>query len=433
MNIFSIYFKSSLLKRMMIALMLGAIIGLIVGPGIEWISPLGNIFMRLLKMIVMPVVVFTMIAGASNMHPASLGRVGGKALLLYIFTTAFAVALGLLFGNLFQPGKSLTLETEQKFLDRDISVPSIMDILVNVIPTNPFDAIVSGKILPTIFFCVLFGVGIACLRESDDKYVQDAAGTLLSFFAGGAEIMYKIVGWILQYSPIGVFALIAVVFGKQGIQAFSQLCTITLTFYTAIFVHIFLVYMCMLKLFKFYPVIFFQKAREAMITAFVSRSSSGTLPITMDVAEKKMGISKGVYSFSLSLGATVNMNGTAIYLGVCSVFVSLAVGATLTFNQYATVIMTSVLASIGTAGVPGSGAIMMMMVLNSIGLSALPGTPVAMAYAMIFGIDAVLDMGRTCCNVTGDLVVTCIVAKTENELCEDHWKCTQKVADGLNI
>ena len=176
-----------------------------------------------------------------------------------------------------------------------------------------------------------------------------------------------------------------------------------------------------LALFKLNPLKFFQKAREAIVTAFVTRSSGGTLQVSMEIAEEEMGVSKGVFSFSLPLGATINMDGTAIYQGVCAIFIGFAIGAPLSLSQQMTIIATALLASIGTAGVPGAGAIMLMMVLNSIGLKIEPGTPVAMAYAMIFGIDAILDMGRTACNVTGDLAVTCIVAKSEGQMDLSKW------------
>ncbi len=178
----------------------------------------------------------------------------------------------------------------------------------------------------------------------------------------------------------------------------------------------------MLLIVKLSPLQFFNKAKEAMLTAFVTRSSSGTLPVSIDIAENEMGVDKGVYSFSLPLGATINMDGTAIYQGVCAIFVGFAIDAPLAFNQQMTIIATAVLASIGTAGVPGAGAIMLMMVINSVRLTVEPGTKVAMAYAMMFGIDALLDMDRTITNVTGDLTVTCLVAKSENEIDLSKWE-----------
>ncbi len=415
------YFKTNLLVRILLGLILGAIAGLIFGPKIVVVSPLGDIFVRLLKMIVMPVVMFTLIVGAASIHPARLGRVGVKALVIYMITTACAVALGLIMGNIFSPGKGLELVGAASAFGKELSQPSLIATLVNIVPKNPFSAFSSGNILPTIFFCIIFGIGIAFLRESEEERVRDAANTVFKFFEGGAEVMYKVVNWILQYAPIGVFALIAVVFGKQGAEAFGPLGIVTFSVYLALAVHMALVYGGLLAIFRIHPLQFFTRAKEATITAFVTRSSGGTLPVTLGVARDKMGISRGVYSFTLPLGATINMDGTAIYQGVCAIFVGFAIGSPLTLGQQMTVIMTAVLASIGTAGVPGAGAIMLLMVLNSVGLKVEPGTTVAMAYAMIFGIDALLDMGRTALNVTGDLAVTSCVAKSEKEIDETLW------------
>ena len=423
MKILRWYFKVNLLLRILVGLILGVVAGWVFGPGIEWVSPFGDIFVRLLKMIVVPVVMFTIIVGAASVHPARLGRVGVKALGIYMITTAFAVALGLIFGNLFQPGKGMQLAAAAEAgLKKAMKTPSLVDTVINVVPVNPFSAMASGNILPIIFCCLLFGIGVAYLRESEDERIRNSANTVFNFFDGGAEIMYLVVNWILEYAPIGVFALIAVVFAKQGADALGPLGVTTGAVYLAMLTHVVLVYGVGLALFKINPMQFFKKVREATVTAFVTRSSGGTLPVSMEVAEEDMGISKGVYSFSLPLGATINMDGTAIYQGVCAIFIGFAIGAPLTFSQQMTVIATAVLASIGTAGVPGAGAIMLMMVLNSVGLSVEPGTPVAMAYAMIFGIDAILDMGRTATNVTGDLAVTCIVAKTENEMDLRLWR-----------
>ena len=416
------YFEINLLVRILLGLILGAIAGLVFGPGIVWVSPFGDIFVRLLKMIVMPVVMFTLIVGAASIHPARLGRVGVKALVIYMITTAFAVVLGLVMGNLFHPGRGLQLAGAASAFGKELEQPSLLDTLISVVPKNPFSAFSAGEILPTIFFCIMFGIGLAFLRESGEERVREAANTVFKFFEGCGEIMYKVVHWILQYAPIGVFALIAVVFGKQGAEAFGPLGIVTMSVYIALLVHYLLIYGGLLAIFRISPIQFYARAKEATITAFVTRSSGGTLPVSLDVAQNKMGVSKGVFSFTLPLGATINMDGTAIYQGVCAIFVGFAIGSPLTLSQQMTVIMTSVLASIGTAGVPGAGAIMLLMVLNSVGLKVEPGTTVAMAYAMIFGIDALLDMGRTALNVTGDLAVTCAVAKSENELDQTYWE-----------
>jgi Na+/H+-dicarboxylate symporter len=421
MKLLGWYFKTNLLIRILIGLVAGSLAGIVFGPSIEWVSPLGDVFVRLLKLIVMPVVVFTLIVGAASIHPARLGRVGVKAMLLYTITTGFAVAIGLVIGNAFRPGQGMKLAGTAGAGGMKVDAPSLLQTVLEIVPLNPFKAITDGNMLQTIFFAILFGMGIAYLRESEDTRIRNSANTVFAFFDGGAEVMYKVVGWILQYAPIGVFALIAVVFAKQGAEAFGPLGMVTVSVYAALVIHLVVIYSGLLLLFRVNPLQFVTRAKDAIVTAFVTRSSGGTLPVSMDVAEKKLGISKGVYSFTLPLGATINMDGTAIYQGVCVLFIGFAVGAPLDFNQQLTVILTAVLASIGTAGVPGSGAIMLMMVLNSVGLAVEPGTTVAMAYSMIFGIDALLDMGRTALNVTGDLAVTCGVAKAEGEIDAACW------------
>ncbi|MDB4442441.1 dicarboxylate/amino acid:cation symporter [bacterium] len=434
MKLFSWYFKSNLLMRIMLGLILGAVCGIIFGPSIAWVHPFGEIFIRLLKMIVVPVIVFTLTVGAASVHPSQLGRVGVKALVIYLITTAFAVTLGLVFGNLFEPGAGMKIAataTTVATATADVTPPSLVDTIINVVPKNPYGAIAEGQILPVIFFCLIFGIGLAHVRNSENETIRESGETLFQFFNGSAEVIYLVVQWILQYAPIGVFALIAEVFGKQGAEAFGPLGMTTLAVYLAFAVHMTLVYGGALALFKIDPIVFFSKAREAIVTAFVTRSSGGTLPVSMEIASTQMGISKGVYSFSLPLGATINMDGTAIYQGVCAIFVGFAIGTPLTFAQQLTIIATAVLASIGTAGVPGAGAIMLMMVLDSVGLKVEAGSPVAMAYAMIFGIDALLDMGRTACNVTGDMAVTCIVAKTEGEMDSSYWQKEDKPSGQL--
>ncbi|MBI9089793.1 MAG: dicarboxylate/amino acid:cation symporter [Desulfobacterium sp.] len=432
-GIFSWYFETSLLIRIFSALVLGAVVGLVVGPEIAWVNPLGVIFVRLLKMIVMPVVIFTLVVGSASVHPSRLGRIGVKALGFYMLTSAFAVAIGLLFANLFSPGESLELVGTAGAIGKTLQAPSLIDTFINIIPTNPFNAVSSGKILPTILISIIFGIGVSHLKENNDERIQNAANTVFSFFEGGAEVMYKVVGWVLEYAPIGVFALIAVVFGKQGAQAFGPLAIVTIAVYCAFLCHAFLVYGGLLSIYRINFFKFLFNARTAIVTSFVTRSSGGTLPVTMEIAKKKMGVSRGVYSFTLPLGATINMDGAAIYQGVCAIFVGLAIGLPLSIEQQVTVIITAVLASIGSAGVPGAGAIMLLMVLESVGLKVEAGSAVAAAYAMILGIDALLDMGRTALNVTGDLAVTCAIAKTEKEFDENIMNGDNEFTDAPRV
>lgn len=414
------YFKPNLLLRILIGLVLGIIFGLIFKQKIEVIQPLGDLLIRLLRMIVVPVIFFSLITGAASIAPSKLGRVGVKIIVYYLITTVFAVIIGLVFANLLKPGIGLTLPGEAP--GRELTAPSVVQTLLNIVPTNPVDSLAKGEVLPIIFFALIFGIAISILRESPDERLKEGANLLYKFSDAAAEIMYKIVGGVLQYAPIGVFALIAVVFGRQGAKAFGPLGMVTLTVYIGLAVHLILVYGGALSLFglSFYK--FLKGAKEAMLTAFVTRSSSATLPITMKNTDENLGVPKSIYSFTLPLGATINMDGTCLYQGVCALFVAFAVGVNLSFSQQMIIVLTATLASIGTAGVPGAGAIMLLMVLNSVGFKVEAGTAVAAAYAMILGIDAILDMGRTCLNVTGDMVGTTIVAKTEKELDLSKWK-----------
>jgi Na+/H+-dicarboxylate symporter len=419
---FDWYFKSNLLMRILIGLVLGAVAGLVAGDAILWVAPFGSLFVRLLKMIVMPVILTTLVVGAASISPAELGKVGVKIVVFYLLTSAFAVAIGLIMGNVFKPGLGLELGALGEAAGKALQKPSLTDTLLNIIPTNPFNSLAGGKVLPIIFFAVIFGIGISYLKISKDDRIRNAGETLLSVFDGAAEVMYLIVRWVLQYAPIGVFALIAVVFAKQGTKVVGPLGTVTLACFLGYILHVIIVYGGLLTMNKLSFMTFLRGAKEAMITAFVTRSSSGTLPVTMRCAGENLGVSRNVYSFTLPLGATINMDGTAIYQGVCALFIGFAVGLPLDLTQQLTVILTAVLASIGTAGVPGAGAIMLLLVLNTVGLPIEEGSAVAAAYAMILGIDAILDMGRTCINVTGDMTGTVLVSKSEKLLDMSKWK-----------
>ncbi len=422
------YFKSNLLARILIGLVLGAIVGIVLGFFPDAVKPFvdnskffGDIFVRLLKMIVVPVILFSLIAGAASIAPSRLGRVGIKIMVYYLLTSAFAVFIGLVFANIFRPGLNMGIMGAAGVAGKAASAPPLVQIILNIVPTNPIDSLAKGDVLPIIFFAVLFGLGISFVKDSKNKTLAEGAETLFQVSNAAAETMYKIVAGIMQYAPIGVFVLIAGVFAQQGAKAIGPLLMVTVTVYLGLIVHLVGVYGGLLAVYKLGFIKFLKGANEAMITAFVTRSSGGTLPITMRCTEEKLGVPRTICSFTLPLGATINMDGTAIYLGVCAMFIGYATGNPLTFNQQLTVIVTATLASIGTAGVPGAGAIMLLMVLESIGLKVTEGSAVAAAYAMILGIDALLDMGRTCLNVTGDIAGSAIVAKTEKELDLSKW------------
>ncbi|RLF77917.1 dicarboxylate/amino acid:cation symporter [Palaeococcus sp. (in: euryarchaeotes)] len=425
MGILKSYLEYPILRKILIGLILGAIYGLFVGaighPGAATaIRPLGDLFIRLLKMLVMPIVLASLVVGAASISPARLGRVGVKIVVYYLLTSAFAVFFGLVMGNLFKPGLGLQLGAgEGKVIQA--TKPSLVSTLLNIVPKNPFSSLANGQVLPTIFFAIVLGIALSYLMNSKDERIRTSATTLFKAFDGLAEAMYKIVGGVMQYAPIGVFALIAYIMATQGVKVVGPLAKVTLAVYIGLVLQIGIVYGILLKFFGINLIEFLGKAKDAMITAFVTRSSSGTLPVTMRVADENMGVDRGIYSFTLPLGATINMDGTALYQGVCALFIAFAIGQPLPLSQQLVIVITAVLASIGTAGVPGAGAIMLAMVLESVGLKLEPGSAVALAYAMILGIDAILDMGRTMVNVTGDLAGTTIVAKTEGELDESKW------------
>ncbi|WP_048148809.1 dicarboxylate/amino acid:cation symporter [Palaeococcus ferrophilus] len=426
MGIIRRYLDYPILQKILLGLILGAVVGLILGYAgyteavKTYIKPFGDLFVRLLKMLVMPIILASLVVGAASISPAKLGRVGIKIVVYYLLTSAFAVFFGLLMGNLFRVGTGISLGTgEGKAIQA--SAPSIVSTLLNIVPKNPFGALSSGDVLPTIFFAIVLGIALSYLVNSDDERIKTAGKTVLRFFDGLAEAMYLIVRGVMQYAPIGVFALIAYVMADQGTKVVGPLAKVVVAVYLGLILQIAIVYFVLLKGFGIDPLKFLSKAKDAMITAFVTRSSSGTLPVTMRVAEENMGIDESIFSFTLPLGATINMDGTALYQGVTVLFVANAIGQPLTFGQQLVIVLTAVLASIGTAGVPGAGAIMLAMVLQSVGLELTAGSPVALAYAMILGIDAILDMGRTMVNVTGDLAGTTIVAKTEGELDESKW------------
>ncbi len=428
-KVFGWYFKANLAYRILGALVIGSIIGMMVPKGVilfgnttllSVIAPFGDLFIRLLKMIIVPIIVASLIMGTSSIEPSKLGRVGGKAVFFYFATTLFAIVIGLACAFVFRPGSGLDLSDASVAVSKTATAPSISEIFLSIVPTNPISSMANTDVLAIICFCIFFGVGLAFCKESNDERIKNSANTVFNFFDGVSEIMFKMVRWIMEYAPIGVFALMFTVFNKSGAGAFSSLANVTIALYVGLALQVILVYCGICLIMKLNPVDFIKKVKDPMLTAFVTRSSNATLPISMDTAEHKMGVPKGVYSFVLPVGATVNMNGTTVYLGICSLFIANACGIDLTMGHYITIIITSILAAIGTAGIPGAGAIMLLLILESIGLKV-EGN-VAIAYGMILGIDAILDMGRTSMNVVGDVVASIWVAKTEGELDESKWE-----------
>ncbi|MDR2485389.1 MAG: dicarboxylate/amino acid:cation symporter [Treponema sp.] len=418
---YSWYFDCNLLYRILIGLVAGIIVGLVFKEKILWISPFGDLFVRLLKMIMMPIILSTLIVGASSVSPANLGKVGIRVIVFYLLTSAVAVIIGLLMGTIFHPSAELTGFADA--VGREAKAPTPAQTLLAMIPTSVAQVIVNETILAVIFFALIFGIGVSYLRVSSDERLKKAGDTLYVFFDGIAEVMMLIIKGIMQYAPFGVLALVAVVFATNGPKVMGALAVVTAACFTGYTLHILVVYCGMVKFYGRLSIRrYFRDAKDAFITAFVTRSSNGTLPVTMEAADN-LGVPKDIYSFSLPLGATINMDGTAIYQGVCAIFIALSTwGYNFSLTQMGTIVITATLASIGTAGVPGAGAIMLLLVLDSVGLPVTAGSVVAGAYALILGIDALLDMGRTALNVTGDLSCTTIVAKKLNQIDLSKWK-----------
>ncbi len=428
-GLFGWYFGTNLLARILAGLILGAIVGIILGffpeyaaVFIDYTKFFGDLFIRLLKMIVVPVILFSLITGAASIAPEKLGRVGVKTLLFYMATTLVAVAVGLGIATWLQPGLGMDVVGASGAVGKTSASPPLSEILLNIVPTNPVESLAKGDVLPIIFFALVFGIALAILKESKDETIANQANIVFKACAGCAEIIYKVVGGIMQYAPIGVFFLIAIVFAQQGPKVIGPLLFVTLAVYLALFLHLVLCYGGLLKLNGLGFVRFIRGAQEAMITSFVTRSSSATVPVSMRVSDDNLGVPRSISSFVLPIGATINMNGTAIYIAVCAMFIGFAIGQPLTYDQQFVVMITATLAAVGTAGVPGAGALMLIMALESVGLNLEAGSAVAACYAMVLGIDALLDMGRTSMNVTGDIVGTVLVSKSEKSLEMEKWR-----------
>lgn len=402
--IWKFYRDKSFILKMSVGFILGAFVGIIFGSSAQVLAPLGDILLRLLNLIVIPIILFTLIAAVNDINPQRIGRVGGKVVIYYILTTSAAIIFGLVLALLVNPGLGLTLPTASVDVPE---TPSFINTLLQIIPENLFAAFSNADILGIIFIAIITGFAISSMLHSNDEKVRDLGTTLQKVTNAGSEVTFRILNGVLQYAPIGIFAIGASAIGGQGINTFVSLGKLTLVVYLAILVQVILIYILLMRLFKVDIRQFFKNTREAIATAFMTSSSLGTLPLTMKSA-KKAKISDDVASFSLPMGATINMDGAAIRLGASVVFAANIVGMDLSFSAILGIIVTGTLASIGTAGVPGAGLIALSIVLTQAGL------PIEVV-ALVAGVDAILGMGATACNVTGDLVGASIVDKSESK------------------
>ncbi|MCI6126091.1 MAG: dicarboxylate/amino acid:cation symporter [Clostridiaceae bacterium] len=357
----------------------------------------GNGFLRLMQMLVVPLVFSSLVCGSMAMGDTKkLGKIGVKTLGLYLVTTALAITVAILTANVINPGVGLNMTSIQAAEVTIAEKTSLADTLLNIIPTNPIKALADGEMLQVILFALIVGVILAGLSES--------AETVGSFFSQFNDVMMQMTVMVMKLAPYGVFCLIAKTFSGIGFNAFLPLFKYMAGVIIALAIQCCFIYMIMLKGFTgLSPVKFLKKFLPVMGFAFSTATSNATIPMSIDTLDKKMGVSKRISSFTIPLGATINMDGTAIMQGVAVVFAAQAFGIHLTLSDYMTVILTATLASVGTAGVPGVGLITLSMVFASVGL------PVE-AIALIMGIDRILDMSRTAVNITGDAVCTTIVA-----------------------
>ncbi|MGF1870500.1 dicarboxylate/amino acid:cation symporter [Photobacterium indicum] len=361
----------------------------------------GKIFIASLKMLVVPLVFVSLVCGTSSLKDIStLGRLGGKTVLFYLVTTALAITLALTMGTIFQPGAGADLSAATTFASKE--APSLGDVIVGMFPTNPISSMAQGNTLQIIVFAILFGIAISAAGKAGER--------IAALFVDLNAVIMKLVALLMNIAPYGVFFLMAKLFTGLGLDAIYNLLGYFLVLAATLLLHGFVTYSVMLKAFSgLSPIVFLKKMEDAVMFAFSTASSNATIPVTMETATKRLGVNNKIASFTVPLGATINMDGTAIMQGVATVFIAQAFNIDLTMSDYLAVIMTATLASIGTAGVPGVGLIMLAMVLNQVGL------PVE-GIALIMGVDRLLDMIRTAVNITGDSVVTCIVAKSENEM-----------------
>jgi len=394
-------FNLKLWQQIFLGMIIGAIAGLVLGDNATYLKPVGDIFVNMIKMIVVPLIFFSICSAITSMEQShSLGRIGGKSLLIYLASTAVAIVIGLFLANVFDPSEGIT-NTELFGSKKEIQpkTVSFSETIVGMIPTNPIKAMAEGNVLQIIVFALFLGTAVNITGKKVKK-VADAMSEI-------AEVIYSLTGIIMKFAPFGVFALIGWVVGTQDPEILKALVKVVIVVISACVLHTILVYSLFIAgLARLNPLTFFKKIIDAQVLAFSTSSSSATLPITMKVAEDKLGVSKGTANFVLPLGSTVNMDGTAIYLGISTVFVAGLVGVDLTIGNYLTVIFTATLASIGAAGIPGVALVMMSMVFASIGL------PIE-AIAIIAGVDRLLDMVRTTVNVTGDLAISVVIDRSE--------------------
>ncbi|WP_447928185.1 dicarboxylate/amino acid:cation symporter [Vreelandella sp. EE27] len=410
------YMRTSLILRVSIALVLGVAVGLFGGETLAgWLAPLGDLLLRLLTFLIVPIVLFTLMVGINQSQEGSVGRIGGKVLLYYLASSALAIIVGLAVASLFSPGSNTTPEENMSFSVPDN--PGVVDALLNIVPNNMFGAFTELNMLGIIFTALVFGIALLKMRQSPSQ--QAMGDRLYGVIEALNEVTLKVMAGVLHYVPIGVFAIVAGTVSQQGLDTLLALGDMVVVLYIALAVQLAL-YCVAMRLFGVRLGTFFREARTPMATAFATQSSSGTLPLTVNAAHR-LGISKSIYGFSLPLGATMNMDGAAIRIAISAVFAANVIGAPLDFASMVQIVLIGTLVSIGTAGVPGAGIIMISTVFTQVGL------PIEVV-GLLTAIDALVGMGATALNVTGDLAGTTLIARSEGQTLHDEPQASEAPA-----
>ncbi|WP_311439582.1 dicarboxylate/amino acid:cation symporter [Mesobacillus foraminis] len=393
--------KFGMLTQILIGFVLAIVLGAIFGPKIAVVQPLGDLFLRLIKFIVVPLVLASLVTGITSLNNVNkLLSIGGKTIAYFMATTFMAVVIGLVVGFAISPGKGLDIEMPTQNAEK-AEIPGTIDTILNIVPVNPFESLSTGNILQIIFVAIAFGIAITAVGEK--------AKPLASFFDALALVMYKITGVIMKFAPIGIFGILAPIVGNYGLEVLMPLLKVILAVAIACAIQLLVTYSIAVRTMgKMSPITFLKGIAPAGVFAFTTASSSATLPISIRNTEENLGVSKEVSSFVLPLGSTINMDGSAIYQGIAVVFIAQFFNVDLTFANIVTVVLMSILVSIGAAGVPGAGLIMLTMVLQSVNLP-LEGI------ALVAAIDRILDMFRTSVNVMGDASAAVVVQNLENK------------------
>lgn len=394
--------------QILIALIAGTLFGIYFTPYVEWISWIGDLFLKLLKMVIIPLIVSSIITGIAGIgSPESLGRLGFKTIGFYMITSLLAILLGLALVNIISPGVGADLSFAESVENVPAAEQSLGQLLLGAIPENVFGSMAKGDMLPIIFFTIIFGFFTNLTAPQHQKVIHN-------IFESVFEVMMKITMAVIKLTPLGVFAIIATVISRYAsdtaalTQVFSRMGLYMLTVMLALFIHSQITMNLILMLARINPIRHLKNMSTPLLTAFSTSSSSATLPLTMDAIETKDGVSTKITSFTLPLGATINMDGTALYECVAVIFIAQAYGIDLSIGQQMIVVVTALLAAIGAAGIPMAGLVMMTIVLNAVGLP-LEGI------GLILAVDRILDMFRTAVNVYGDTCAAVVIAKTEGE------------------